>query len=163
MNAKDVLKMQMDLGLTVLKTYASDLSDADLMLRPGKGCNHLAWQIGHLISSERGLLEGVCPGSSPELPAGFAERHSKDTIGIDDPAKFSSKQEYLELFEKQRAASKAALDKLSDSDFDRPSPERLQKMFPTVGAVFGLIASHPMMHAGQFVTIRRQLGKPVLI
>lgn len=163
MNAKDVLKMQMDLGLTVLKTYMSDLSDADLLLRPGKGCNHLAWQVGHLISAERGLLEGICPGAAPELPTGFAERHSKETINVDDPAKFSSKQEYLDLFEKQRAATKAALDKLPESEFDRPSPERLQKMFPTVGAVFGLIASHPMMHAGQFVTIRRQLGKPVLI
>lgn len=74
MNAKDVIKMQMDVALHVLKTYVSDLSDADLLLRPGKGCNHLAWQIGHLIA-----------------------------------------------------------------------------------------ASHPMMHAGQFVTVRRQLDKPVLI
>ena len=82
---------------------------------------------------------------------------------MDDPAKFLNKQQYLDLFDKQRAATKAALDKLNDTDLDRPSPERLQKMFPTVGAVFGLIASHPLMHAGQFVTIRRQLGKPVLI
>jgi hypothetical protein len=28
---------------------------------------------------------------------------------------------------------------------------------------FSLIATHPMMHAGQFVVVRRQLGKPILM
>jgi hypothetical protein len=163
MNAKDVLKMQMDLGLTVLKTYVSDLDDADLLRRPGTGCNHLAWQIGHLINSEAQLLNGVCPGAAAELPAGFAAAYTKETINVDDASKFLGKQQYVELYEKQREATKAALDKLSEADLDRPSPESFRKRFPTVGAIFGLIASHPLMHAGQFVTVRRQLGKPVLI
>jgi hypothetical protein len=29
--------------------------------------------------------------------------------------------------------------------------------------MFILIATHPMMHAGQFVPVRRALGKPVAI
>lgn len=163
MNAKDVLKMQMDLGLFVLKQYISDLSDADLMRRPGKGSNHLAWQIGHLISSEAGLAKAVSPDAESVLPAGFAEQHSKEMVGNDDAAKFRSKQEYVDLFDRQRAATLAALEKLSEADLDRPSPENLRKRFPTVGHVLGLIAAHPLMHAGQFVTIRRELGKPVLI
>ena len=28
----------------VLDRYIEDLDDADLLVRPGKGCNHLAWQ-----------------------------------------------------------------------------------------------------------------------
>ncbi len=163
MTAKDVLNMQMDVGLTVLKTYISDWSDQEMLMRPGKGCNHAAWQIGHLIAAEADLLNSVCPGASVLLPAGFVDRHSKETIGVDDPAKFLSKEQYLELFEKQRAATKAALATLPDADLDRPSPEKFRKMFPTVGAIFGLIAGHPLMHAGQFVSVRRQLGKPVLI
>jgi hypothetical protein len=163
MTAKDVLKMQMDMGLTVLKTYISDWSDRELLLRPGKGCNHGAWQIGHLIAAEADLLNSVCPGAAASLPVGFVERHSKETAGVDDPAKFLSKQQYLDLYDKQRAATQAALDKLPDADLDRPSPEKLRKMFPTVGSIFGLIAGHPLMHAGQFVAVRRQLGKPVLI
>jgi hypothetical protein len=155
--------MQMDMGLTVLKTYVSDLSDSDLLLRPGKGCNHLAWQIGHLIAAENELLSDCCPGSAAALPAGFAQRHSKETIGVDDPAKFFSKQQYLDLYDQQRAATQAALDKLSEADLDRPGPEKFRNMFPTVGSIFALIASHPLMHAGQFVSIRRQLDKPVLI
>ena len=62
MNAKDAIRSTMDLSLTVLNSYVSDLSDADLLRRPAPGCNHLAWQLGHLISSEAGLLNAVCPG-----------------------------------------------------------------------------------------------------
>jgi hypothetical protein len=32
-----------------------------------------------------------------------------------------------------------------------------------VGDVFMLIGAHPMMHAGQFVVVRRAAGKPVVI
>ena len=163
MNTKDAIRGTMDLSLFVLKSYMGDLSDADLMRRPGPGCNHLAWQLGHLIASECQLLNAMRPGSAAELPAGFAERHSKETIGVDDPAKFATKQQYLELLDKANAATKKVLDAFPEAEFDQPSPESFRKMFPTMGAMFTLIATHPMMHAGQFVPVRRALGKPVVI
>ena len=163
MNAKDALKAQMDLGEHILKTYLGDLSDAELLTRPTVGSNHLAWQIGHLIHSEKQLLEKVCPGASVELPAGFGDQHGKAAVGSDDPAKFLSKTQYLELFDRQRAASKAALDKFSDADLDQPSPETFGGMCPTFGLFFNLLAGHVTMHVGQFAAARRVLGKPVLI
>jgi hypothetical protein len=36
-------------------------------------------------------------------------------------------------------------------------------MFPKLGAVLTLAANHPLMHAGQFASVRRKLGKPVAI
>jgi hypothetical protein len=153
----------MDSSLFVLKTYVSDLTDADLLRRPGPGCNHLAWQLGHLIASESQLLNSISPGAGGELPAGFVEQHSKNTIGVDDPMAFCTKQQYLDLFDNVRAATKAALDKFPDADFEKPSPENFRKMFPTLGDLFTLIATHPMMHAGQVVPVRRALGKPVVI
>lgn len=162
MNAKDVLKAQMDLGDYILKAYLADLSDADLMTRPTKGSNHLAWQIGHLINSEKHLLEMVCPGTGAALPDGFADQHGKETTGNDDSAKFFTKAKYLELFDLQRAATKAALDKLPDADLDKPGPPSF-KMCPTVGLVFNLISGHVTMHSGQFAATRRVLGKPVVI
>ena len=163
MKAKDALRGMIDMSAMVLNKYIADLSDADLMLRPGKGCNHLAWQLGHLITAEAGLLNGICPDASPDLPEGFAEQHSKSTTEIDDPAKFCSKQTYVELAEKVRVATLGALDKLPEVDLDKPSPENLRNMFPTVGSVFMLIGSHPMMHAGQVVPVRRALGKPIVM
>lgn len=163
MNAKDAIRGAMQFNLNVLKTYIGDLSDAELMNRPGPGCNHLAWQLGHLISSEASLIDMVSPGSAPALPDGFAEQHNKESVGCDDPAKFCTKQQYLDLFDKVRAATLAALDKLPDAKLDEPSPERIRGLCPTMGALLGLIATHPMMHAGQFVPVRRALGKPVTI
>lgn len=163
MNAKEALRASMDISLMVLNTYVSDLNDADLLRRPAPGCNHLAWQLGHLINSENSLLNGVCPGQGAELPAGFAEHHSKDNRENDDPAQFCSKQQYLDLLQKVRSATAAALEKMPEGDFDKPAPEWLRQRFPTVGHVFALIGTHPMMHAGQFVVVRRQLGKPVVI
>ena len=163
MNAKDAIRSSANLSAMVLKTYISDLDDADLMRRPGEGCNHLAWQLGHLISSEVQLLDSVAPGQASELPEGFAEAHSKEACSKDDPADFHAKDTYVELFDKVRAASLAALDAKSEDDLDKPAPEDFRKFCPTLGDMFTLIATHPMMHAGQFVVVRRQLGKPILM
>ncbi len=163
MNAKDSIRGTMDMCLHVLKTYIGDMTDAELMRRPGPGCQHLAWQLGHLISSEAHLLSAVCPGAAAELPAGFAEQHSKEMKDSDDASKFCTKQQYLDLFDKTRAATLAALETLPEARLDEPGPESMRSYCPTVGALFGMIGTHPMMHAGQFVPVRRALGKPVVI
>jgi uncharacterized damage-inducible protein DinB len=163
MNTKQAIRATMDTSSMVLSRYLDDLSDADLMRRPGPGCNHIAWQLGHLISSENQLLEMVTPGSGIELPEGFAAKHSKDKIGDDNPANFCTKQEYLDLFEKVHQATNAAIENLSDTDLDKPAPENFRSMFPTAGHIVILIATHGLMHAGQLVPVRRALGKPVVI
>jgi hypothetical protein len=109
------------------------------------------------------LLDSVTPGASPALPAGFAEAHGKETAAIDDRTKFATKQQYVDLLEKQRVASKAALSKLPDSEMGKPAPKEMQSYCPTVGAIFMLMGGHLLMHSGQFATVRRLLGKPVLI
>jgi len=163
MNTQDAIRKTLKTSSIVLGRYVDDLSDTDLMQRPGPGCNHLAWQLGHLIASENQLLESVAPGAGIDLPAGFVEQHSKDTKDDDNPAHFLSKQRYLELFEQVHAATLAAIAKMSDADFDKPGPASFQPMFPTIGDVVLLIATHGLMHAGQFVPVRRKLGKPVVI
>jgi len=163
MNTQDAIRATLECSQMVLSSYFSDMSDAELLSRPGEDCNHLAWQLGHLISSECNLLEMVAPGSAPELPDGFKEAHDKENKDCDDASQFCSKEKYLELFEKVHAATLAALAKCSDTDLDKPGPEAFQPMFPTIGHVYVLIATHGMMHAGQFVPVRRKLGKPILM
>lgn len=162
MNARECLKKTMDMSDFAMKAYLGDLADADLMIRPAGGCNHLAWQLGHLINSENTLLNKICPGAGVVLPAGFAEQHNKDTTTSDDKSKFLTKDQYLDLHRAQRKATRMALDKLTDDDLDQAGPPEF-KMFPTVGSVFILIANHFLMHAGQFVVVRRLLGKPIVI
>ncbi len=136
MNARQAISSTMDMSLLVLKQYISDLSDADLLKRPGAGCNHLAWQLGHLIASECGILNSLVPGAVPELPAGFKEKHDKNNTASDDPKNFCTKQQYLELLDKVHAASTKALNAAADADLDQPAPENFRKMFPTAGQVW---------------------------
>ena len=70
MNTPATISATMDLSRMVMKKYVEDLTDAELLRRPGPGCNHVAWQLGHLIASECGLLESIHPGAAPTLPAG---------------------------------------------------------------------------------------------
>jgi uncharacterized damage-inducible protein DinB len=163
MNVQSAISSSANLSDIVIKSYLSDLDDADLMTRPGEGCNHLAWQLGHLIASEVQLLEGVAPGKGIHLPEGFADSHSKETSDSDQADKFLSKQAYIDLYEKVREASKKALDTATDEQLTAQAPEQVRSFCPTVGDVFVLIASHPMMHAGQFAVVRRKLGKPILM
>ena len=163
MDTRQAIAATLDTSAFVLNSYVGDLSDDELLTRPGEGCNHLAWQLGHLISSEAMLLDMLAPGAAPVLPDGFADKHSKEQAGNDNAADFCTKQEYLDLFDRVHAASKAALEKVSDDELDEPAPENFRKMFPTTGNVWILLATHGMMHAGQFVPARRKLGKPVVI
>ena len=163
MNAKDVIANSLDFGDQITKAYISDLSAADLLIRPVPGQNHIAWQIGHLLLTEKNFLDGIKPGASPALPADFEEGHGRQQTKIDDPSKYRGPQDYLALRAAQRAATKSVLAGLSDAELDAPSPEGVRKMAPTVGAVFGLLASHDLMHVGQYVAVRRKLQKPVTI
>ena len=54
----------------------------------------------------------------PPLPAGFAEKYTKETSKLDDPKAFATKAELLEIHAKQRAAVLAALDKTTDAELD---------------------------------------------
>ena len=56
MNAQDAIKLSIDTGEMMTMAYIGDLSDADLLIRPVPGCNHINWQIGHLIVAEHGIL-----------------------------------------------------------------------------------------------------------
>lgn len=156
------IKTELNLPTFVVQTYLQDLGDEDLMRRPAPNANHIAWQLGHLIASEHSLNNMVCPDSMPPLPEGFAEKHSKEAATSDDPSAFCTKAEYMQAMESQRAGTLAILDRLSDEELEKPAPEDIQKFGATVGAVISGQSAHWMMHAGQWVIVRRQLGKEAI-
>jgi hypothetical protein len=163
MKASQVIETALN-GTQFLTTqYLSDLSDADLLVRPVPGANHIAWQLGHLISSEIGLVRSQLPNAAyPELPPGFAEQHGKETAGQEPPKGFFNKQQYVDLFNSVREATKATVSKLSDADLDRATTGNMAQFAPTLGSFLVLVCNHTLMHAGQYSVVRRRLGKPVL-
>jgi hypothetical protein len=163
MPVRDLIRQTLDNSDQIVNAYIGDLSDADLMVRPAAGMNHIAWQLGHLISAERMFAEMVKPGVAPPLPAGFDEAHNKEATTSDDTKKFRTKAEYIDIWKAQRAATKSILDGMSDAELDAPSTNRFQGMAPTQGSVLLFNATHVLMHVGQWVGVRRQLGKPIVI
>jgi hypothetical protein len=162
MNAKDAIRSAIEFSHLVTRAYVEDLSDADLLVRSVPKCNHIAWQMGHLISGTQQMLAGL-GRETPPLPAGFAEAYTKETSTSDDPQRFAGKAEYLALEEKIKAASLAAVDATPEAALGEPGPEEMREYAPTIGSVLMLLGTHWLMHAGQFVPIRRQLGKPPLM
>ncbi len=158
MNSCQAIKLSIDTGDMVCMMYLNDLSDADLLKRPSAGCNHINWQIGHLIVSEHKMVAG-CGYAMPALPAGFEAAYTKETSASDDASKFMTKAQLLDAYKAQRAGTLAALAKTSDADLDKTTGV---EYMPTVGAMFSLQGSHWLMHAGQWAVVRRQLGHPPL-
>lgn len=162
MNSREAIQLNLDMANMVATMYLADLEDKDLLVRPTPDCNHIAWQLGHLIRAEHDLVNQVLPGSMPALPQGFAEQHSPENSKLDAANAFLTKSQYLDVAKQQRAATLTALHKLSDSDLDRPAPEKMRDYCKNVGDLFSLQGSHWMMHAGQWAVIRRKLGKQPL-
>ena len=158
MNAKDVLRQAVESSYMIVGVYVNDLTDADLLVRSVPGANHIAWQLGHMIGGTQHML-GALGQPGPELPEGFAAAYSGETAASDDPKQFLTKAEYLALMAQAKAATLAAIDATPEGALDQPGPEAMRAYAPTVGATLFLAASHWLMHAGQFVPIRRKLGK----
>lgn len=163
MNGIGAIRTALEGTAFVLKMYVEDLSDADLFVRPVPAANHAAWQIGQVIVGDVMLVKEQLPDAEyPELPPGSKELYGKEGAKKDGPEGFLTKAEYVSLFDSVRAATVAALSKLTDADLDRPTTGNMASFAPTLGHLFLLVSNHTLMHAGQFTVIRRKLGKPVL-
>jgi uncharacterized damage-inducible protein DinB len=162
MNGSKVVETALGSTQHLLNWFVSDLSDADLLVRPTPGSNHIAWQLGHVIASETRMARQLPGASYPSLPAGFEEQHGKETANQEPPKGFLSKTQYVDLFNKVREATKAATAKLSESDLEKPTEGPMAQFAPTLAALLLLVSNHSLMHAGQFSVVRRKLGKPVL-
>lgn len=160
---KQMLAEVFAFNLDMLKMALADFSDADMLVRPVPKANHALWQIGHLISGEVHLVGACAPGTMPALPEDFDQRFGHDKTDCNDAAQFRyKKQDLLDLFDKVRAASTAWIKAVKLPELDKPTPEKYQKLVPTLGHLAMLIPAHTAMHTGQIQVIRRALGKPVM-
>lgn len=161
METKDLLRSGLARAWSVFEMTLDELSDAELLLRPVDGANHLAWQLGHLVASEHRLGEMITAGSMPPLPDGFADRYTSETATDDDPTHFLGKTDYMSLYRSQRDGLLKLLDSIPAADLDKPAPELIQRIAADVGNIFMLAGDHQLMHSGQCTVVRRKLGKKI--
>jgi hypothetical protein len=163
MGGTEVIQTALRATEQLLVWHLSDLCDTDLFVRPAAGANHLAWQLGHLIVTERfHLLQQFPETAMPKLPDGFAEAHAPATAGRSGPDGFWPLRDYRSQFSAMRAASVGVVGTLSEADLSRPAAGAVAGFAPTVAAVLLLVSNHTLLHCGQVTVVRRALGKPVL-
>ncbi|MFO0944084.1 MAG: DinB family protein [Pirellulales bacterium] len=162
MDSRQVIRETLAMADLVAGAYLKDLTDEQLHERPHANCNTIYWQLGHLILSEHNHMCRIDASAMPALPEQFAVLFSKENGSQNltaDLVSFS-KQQLLEQFKNQRQATLKLLDQQSDEMLDIPSGVPYA---PTRAALFHLQGSHWLMHAGQWVIVRRNLEKPVAI
>jgi hypothetical protein len=162
MDFKDAVRSSLNIADFMANGYLADITADELLMRPVPDANHIAWQLGHLITAERHLVETSVPGSMPELPAGFAERYGRGKPVTDNPADFLPKDEYLRLAKDIRAATLKTLDRLTPADFDQPIEGRVPPFVKKVGDAFVAVGNHWVLHTGQWVVLRRKLHREVV-
>ena len=160
MGPKDIIAKTLDTSDFILRKYLEDLSDYDLKIRPVEGMNPIALQLGHLVGAERYFSELVQPGSAPPLPSGFDDAHDLKKKDGDD-SRFLTKDEYLKLYEIQRAHLKEVLNSLPEDDLTDTRGGKLPPFAPTVADILNMAGVHSLGHSGQFIAVRRYLKKPI--
>lgn len=162
MNAKDALKIPLTSTQNLVGWYVGDLTDQDLTVRPVPNANNIAWQLGHLIEGEVALGADLPGATYPELPSSLKGQYDKKTAATGPAGGYLTKNQYVDWFNKVRAATIANVDRLSDADLDKPNTGGMAKFAPLYADLIVLLANHALMHAGQFTVVRRALNKPIL-
>ena len=124
MNFKDAIRSTFNASDFLMHRYLEDLRRREILMRPVPEANHIAWQLGHVIASERHLVEAAVPGTMPELPPGFVDRHSK--AGLRATTRPTSSLRRVPGAGENRPSRHApALDRLTAADLDKPIEGRV--------------------------------------
>jgi hypothetical protein len=163
MDIREVIAEGLKTSRLVLFRYIDDFSDADLYVRPVPKAHTTAWQLGHLVLSERMMMKGLGCKELVELPERFESAHAGDRgYSYQEDSGFF-KEQYRELLIVQRERVFQLLEETTTGAFASAGPIEMRQYAPTVASVFLAMASHEMLHAGQIAVIRRFLEKAVCI
>ena len=95
----------------------------------------------------------------------LSEEEKEEFLSVIEEKFDKDKRSKLDKIIKERdsEAFGVFMDSMSEEDLGQDGPEPMRSFCPTVGSLFLLIGTHPMMHVGQFVPIRRKLQKPIVM
>ena len=142
-----------------------DLTEAEMMFQPRPETNHPLWLLGHIVTSENGLILRWCAGQSA-MPGGYAKVFFMGTRPQSDPSVYPKKDEVLGVLADVHTQAIEVVKALAPEEleerpigFEEMNPGA-QQLFWSKGACIWHHAMHEASHAGQITLLRRLLGKP---
>lgn len=130
--------------------------------QPAGSITHIAWQVGHLATTQYSLALRRIRGERDEdeqlISTAFRTLFGKGSTPSFDPQSYPAPAEIRQVFERVHKQVIRENRKLPAEVLDEPSvPEH--PMFQTRGGALRWCAQHEMLHAGQIGLIRRMLGE----
>jgi len=128
-------------------------------ITPG-GVSHIAWQVGHLASSEYRLclerLRVRTPADELLIPDAFLQMFGREALPANVTGYFA--KEIRDVHTRVHARVLDELRSYPDADLDLP-PLKPHPLFNTRIAGLRYAPLHEMIHCGQIAMIRRMLGQ----
>jgi len=155
----------MELARAMTISAGDGLDEKEMMFQPREGLNHALWLLGHVATSENGLVLHACAGKNL-LPEWWMGKFGIKSQPVAEAGFYPTKGEVLEMLGKTHAAAMEYVGGLTEKALGE-TPINLARFPATVQAKFGTVAkclgghiTHEGGHAGQIAMLRRLMGKP---
>lgn len=125
--------------------------------QPVSGANHVMWVLGHLADTDDFFLETL-GGKPAACPAGWQEKFRMGSKPMPNLSDYPAIEVINQQLHSRREELCAWLSSMNEAELAKPLPKDFEGFAPNMGAMFGAIACHESLHAGQITVIRRSLG-----
>jgi len=156
MTPKELVLNQLEAAKWLFDSFMKDFTDTDAAFQPAGGGNHLNWILAHLAVSEDSIIAKLSGRPRRLSEALHAAYGSGSTCKSDDGMTFA---EARKMYNESHARTVEFVKGFDESRYDEKAPEGMPPLFPTAGAVVGLLGTHPFWHFGQLSVNRKMLGK----
>jgi hypothetical protein len=139
----------------------NDLTDAQMLVRPGGNMNHPAWILGHTCIYHP-IVPALLRGETFQDPADDPLFGFKGRGPLSDPEIYGTKQSQIQRFtEGHEMVAQALLSAKPEQLQRRPSLARWSESYPAVEFMLpDLLLHHESIHVGQLSIWRRAAGLP---
>lgn len=146
------------------KDLLADIDEGEWFNMPTAGVGHVAWQVGHLASSQVALIHVRCFGRDYEqcLPRRFREAFGRGSTPVAAAGQYPSIDEIRSAFDRIHAEAIQWVGGLPDADLGGPAGDEPHPFFNTKEGAIATAAMHETFHAGQIAILRRWAGKKPL-
>ena len=145
--------------------FLEDLSSDEWFWQPDRGVTHIAWQVGHLATSQYGLCllrqRGTLDADENLIPEEFRTSFGKGSEPVAGSQNNLAAKTIQAVFEGVYEQVQAELAQQTDQQLDVPAGQPHPVFNTKLGAI-EWASGHELVHAGQIALLRRLMGKQPL-